>query len=155
MPKIKYSAGVATYEARPKDDVCFVFQNRTNKSRILIGIVFDIGLLNDYDVTGGSIDPRAQSGALTLVGLMIENMVDHRSNLRLQQLACAVRRAVIYNYYLFIWVRRGLDRLDSAADRTALIEAWNDHGELHCRRDSESSLTMIAMRLFSRIRKNR
>ena len=67
VPEIDDPVGVAAGKARAKNDVGLAIDNGLDEPRVLIRIVFEVGVLHEHDVAGRGGKPGAQCGALALV----------------------------------------------------------------------------------------
>jgi hypothetical protein len=57
-------------------------QNRFYKGGVLLRIVFQVRILNDYNVAGCRTDTRTKRRTLTLIMFMVKNLIDEWSDIR-------------------------------------------------------------------------
>jgi hypothetical protein len=87
--------GSATDEARAEDHVGLALKDRLQEHRVLPRVVLEVGVLDEDDVAGGRGEPRAQRGALALVPFVEDDRRIRGFCDRRQQIAGAVRGAVV------------------------------------------------------------
>src|SRR5262249_13056661 len=102
-----------------EDHVGPVFDDRLNEPRILGGIVFEVGVLDDDHITAGVAKPFAQGGAFALVVWLVDNAQSVAFQ-ALQDVARAVGAAIVHEDDFF-GDRYRLDALQQFADPAALI----------------------------------
>jgi len=73
MPEIEHTMRLAARKPGAIDHISFAFRDRSDQLRVLCRVVFQVGILDDYDVPGDMSKASAQSGAFTPVLRMIEN----------------------------------------------------------------------------------
>ena len=100
VPEVQHPVGLAAHEAGAEDHVGPAITDRRREARVLDGIVFEVRVLDQHDVTRGHRDPAAQGRALAPVDGMADQPVDERRQLALQQPHGAVAGAVINDDYL-------------------------------------------------------
>ena len=64
---------VVADEARAEDDVGAAVEDGLDEPRILGGVVFPVGILNDDDVAGAVLEAGAQGGALARVLRLLQD----------------------------------------------------------------------------------
>ena len=97
-------------------------------------VVFEIGVLDDHRIAGGSRDAGAQRGAFALVDFVVDDFGDEWGDLGAQEVAGAVARAVIDDDDLLVRYGRGADPVDDGADGLGLVVTGDDDGEFHAKR---------------------
>ena len=101
------------------------------EARVLVGVILEVGVLHDDHVARGGGEPGAERGALSLVEIMEDDLVDQRHDLGAEQVAGAVARAVVDDDDLLVLDRGGPDAVDDGADGLGLVVARDDDRELH------------------------
>jgi len=74
MPEVEDTVCLRADEAGAKNDICAVFQDRLEYNRVFRRVVFEIGILDDNDGSGGMGDTGAKRGTLALVGVVAEGL---------------------------------------------------------------------------------
>ncbi len=131
MPEIDDAVGIAAGETGAEDDVGFAVDDGFEEARVFVGVVFEIGVLNDNGVARGGGDPGAKGGAFALVDLVVNDFGDERGDLVAQDVAGAVVRAVVDDDDLLVGDWGGADAVDDGADGLRLVVAGDDDGEFH------------------------
>ena len=67
MPKKQYAVGAAAGEACAINDIRRTILNRLKQARIILRIVLQIGVLDDYDIAGRVTDGGPDRRALSLI----------------------------------------------------------------------------------------
>ena len=94
MPEHDHTAR-ATQETRTIHHVGYPFFERPEQDRVVARIVFEIGILDEQDLTLGSVKACAYSCALTLI-LLMQNNTDFILAVHFfQQVTRAINRAII------------------------------------------------------------
>jgi len=74
VPIVNYPVRFATHEARAKDHVGLIVENGLDEERIFVGIVFQVGILNDDNVASGKLETFFEGTAFALIfGLEKDN----------------------------------------------------------------------------------
>jgi hypothetical protein len=73
VPEIKNAVGSSTEEARSVNGVGLALEERAQQQRIVGGIVFEVGVLNEDEVPGGFLDAAAESSAFADVARLKED----------------------------------------------------------------------------------
>ena len=63
-----------SHKARPEDNIRPAFQDGSDQSWIFLRIVFQVGILNDQDGSGGLRDATAQSGAFSAIHIVSQGL---------------------------------------------------------------------------------
>src|SRR5690606_26677852 len=97
------------------------------------GVVFEVGVLHDHDVAGGGGEAGAHGGALALIFLVVNDLIDQRCDFGAQQVAGAVARAVVHDDDLFLDIAEihGANPVNQRADGVTFVVAGDDDGEFH------------------------
>src|SRR5262249_41497370 len=72
MPVVEYSVALAD-EPRAEDDIGLIVDDRLDELGILLGLVFEIGVLDDHDVTGGISKAGPKRSALALISFLVDD----------------------------------------------------------------------------------
>ena len=72
MPEVEDTVCLRADEPGAKNDICAVFQDRFEHNRVFRRVVFEIGILDDNDGSGGMGDAGAKRGTFALVGVVAE-----------------------------------------------------------------------------------
>ena len=131
VPEIEDAVGRGAEEAGSVDDVGFAFEQRMEECGIVGGIVFEVGVLDDDEVSGGLLDAAAEGGALAHV-LGLEQDADlGMGGLQFgEDFAGAVAGAVV-DADEFDFERDGEDAGDDFPQRGLLVVDGHDYGEFH------------------------
>src|SRR5579884_1527258 len=132
VPEIEHAMRLAD-ETRTVNHVGAIFQNRLQKPRIFVGIVLQVGVLNENHVAGGFLEAASQSGAFALIGGLIKN-ADFTAFELSENAARVVRTAVIDNDDLFR-NRNRLHTLNYFVDPAFFVVDGDDHGHFEAIRD--------------------
>ena len=62
MPKVENPMSSTTHETGTENNICSIFNERLKENRVFRGVVFEIGVLDDHRIAGGSRDAGAQRG---------------------------------------------------------------------------------------------
>src|SRR5262249_21331193 len=68
-------AMIVANEARTENDIGTTVENGLNEPRILGGIVFEVGVLDDDDVTGRFLEAAPKGGAFALICFLINDLM--------------------------------------------------------------------------------
>ena len=129
VPEIDHAVRVGPHETRAKDDIGPAGQDGCEQAGILVGIVFEVGILHDDDVAGGGGEAGAERGALALVDLMVNNPGEFAFDLVAQDVAGPVGRTIVHDQDFLPLDRRGPDGGEDGMDGLPLVEAGNDDGK--------------------------
>jgi len=136
MPEKQNTVRIAAHEARAVHHVSKAFQHGVEQQIVLLGIVFQISILNNEIVAGRPRNARVQRCALTLVDLVLDILevqirvcrpVSQNGFLRI------VAGAIIHNNQLFFNALRQAHRSDLIEyqmNRLPLIVSGNNDGKL-------------------------
>ena len=119
-------AALGTIRANPVDDIGAAFCKWTEQLRIILGIVLEIGIL-DQNIFAPSIGKGSSNGG----SLAVVPFVKYDSNVagcrqRLQLLASAIGRAIVDDNNFFFH-GRSLDRLQQFLQVSDLVVNWHDY----------------------------
>src|SRR5205814_5873937 len=102
---------------------------------VLGGIVFEVSVLNEGEISDRILNRGADRGAFSLVvGMLVEPDLRMRGGEALEDGVAAVGRAVVHNDQLPLHVlRQGRDEhvRDTALDHSALVVDRHEDGKLH------------------------
>ena len=128
VPVHHHAPGIAL-EARAEDDVGVAVEDRLDELRILVGVVFEVGVLDDDDVAARLGDAAADGRPLPLVH-RLEDVADLRPLLRERRddVARAVGRAVVDDDDLLL-DRHRPHPAQQLRHRRALVVAGDDDGK--------------------------
>ena len=140
VPEVEHAAGGAR-ESRPVDHVRLAFKDRREEPRVVAWIVLEVRVLDQHDVAGRLGKAPAQSGALALVGLLVEDpdlvLLVHgpepprRDELGLQPaqvLPRPIRRAIVDDDDL-LGDGDGLDAIEDLGEGETLVVDGDDDGQ--------------------------
>src|SRR5664280_1563412 len=133
VPEIDYPVRLGANETRAKNDIGLTVEDGLDQLGIFPRVVFQIGVLDEHDVTGDGGEPGPERGALAAINLVINDLVHQRRNLRAQKVPRAISRAVVNDDDLLFRDRRGANTVDDLADRLGFVVAGDDDGKLHGR----------------------
>src|SRR5206468_6696818 len=101
VPEVEHPVPLAD-EARAVDHVGLVVEDWLNQSRILGGVVLEVGVLHQHDVASRLLEALAQGCSLALVVLLEDNANLRRLGLQLLQNGTrAIGAAIVDNDDLF------------------------------------------------------
>src|SRR5436305_9945209 len=131
MPEIQ-NAMLSSMKAVAEDNVGAAGEHGGEQDGVILGVVLEVGVLHQDEITRDLRHPGADRVALAVVFFMQQD-ANATSALTLdggQKFARAVRRKIVNDDDLF-FERNGDsgNRLDDVLDRVALIEDWNDDRE--------------------------
>ena len=131
MPEVDDAVGVSAGETGAEHDVGLAVDNGFEEARVLVGVVFEVGVLDDDSVAGGGGDAGAECGPFALVDVVVDDFGDERGDRGAEDFAGAVGRAVIHDDDFLFSDRGGADAIDDGADSFRLVVAGDDDGEFH------------------------
>ena len=131
VPEIDDAVGVSAGETGAEDDVGLAVDDGFEEARVFVGVVFEVGVLDDDSVAGGSGDAGSERGAFALIDVVVDYFGDERGDLGAEDFAGAVGRAVIDDDDLHRGYGSGADAIDDGADGLRLVIAGDDDGEFH------------------------
>lgn len=66
----------ASQEPGAEHNVGTILQNRRKKDGVFVRVIFQVGVLNDYDVARSCLETRAQSCSLAKIALLQHELID-------------------------------------------------------------------------------
>jgi hypothetical protein len=139
VPEVEHAVHAGTEEARAKDDIGLAEKDGREELRVLVGVVFEVGILDDDDVGMDMLEAGAKGGTFALVDLMGED-ADAVVGLGelLHGVPCTVFGAIVDHHELRD-LGSGKDFLDDEVKRAFLVvdgdddakAAGGDGGVLH------------------------
>ena len=73
MPEVKNAVGFRADEAGAEDDIGTILKDRSNHDGIFLGVVFEVGVLDDDDRCGGMGNPRSERGTFALIDFVAKS----------------------------------------------------------------------------------
>lgn len=126
MPEVEHAVHAGPKEARAKDDIGLAEEDGSKELWILVGVVFEVGILDDDDVGIDMLEAGAKGGTFSLIDLMGEdaNAVVGLGKF-LHGVPCAVFGAVVHHDELRD-LGSGKDFLDDEVKRAFLVVNRDD-----------------------------
>ena len=131
VPEVDDAVGVSARETGAEDDIGLAVDDGFEEARVFVGVVFEVGVLDDDSVAGGGSDAGAERGTFTLVDVVVDDFGDERGDFGAEDFAGAVGRAVIDDDDFLFRDGGGADAIDDGADGFCLVVAGDDDGEFH------------------------
>jgi len=78
VPEVDDAVGFAAGEAGAEDDVGAAVEDGFEEFGVFVGVVFEVGVLDDDGVAGGGGEAGAEGGAFALVDVVVDDLVDER-----------------------------------------------------------------------------
>jgi len=97
----RHSDRLPLQETRSVNNVRFAADNRLQDRAVIIGIVFQIAILNQDDVARSQFDALADRGSLAGISRGVMSDDDSIASLLVERLACAISRSIIDHHDLF------------------------------------------------------
>src|SRR5215469_11042438 len=142
VPEVKHAVWPASQKPRAVDYVRLTLQQRFEQPRIIRGIIFEIGILNDHVVAGSFLNATAQCRTLPHIVRLQEDL--DLGILRLEfpeDFARAIFRAIVHAHQ-FDFEAYLEDALDHHPKRIALVINGDDDRQFHVE-TSEPSLSEV------------
>jgi hypothetical protein len=137
--------GSSTEEARSVNGVGFAFEERAQQQRIVGGIVFEVGVLNENEVPGGFLDAAAESSAFTDVARLQEDADLRMSGLEGgENFAGGVGGSVVDADELDV-ERDGEHAGDDLLKSGLLVVDGHDDGEFHGKGNSNKDRVILRL----------
>jgi hypothetical protein len=76
MPEVDNTVGTSTHKTGTENDICFVFNNWLDDLQKFIRVIFQVSILNDYDIPGSGSNTAPKGRALTLVSCVVDDFGD-------------------------------------------------------------------------------
>ena len=70
MPEVNHAMRPASQEPGAEHNVGAILHNRCKKDRVFVGVILQVGVLNDDHVTRSCLETRAQSCSLAKIALL-------------------------------------------------------------------------------------
>ena len=103
-------------------------------ARVIVGIVFQVPVLNQHDVAGGQHDAGADGGALSVIPRRVMPHYQAFPRMFAEHLGGSVGGTVIHHHNLFgaaLGQRRLADALQNLVEGVEFVVHGNDDGDLH------------------------
>ena len=138
MPVIQHAMRLISEESATENDVRFALNDRSQKTRILRRIVFQVGVLNDDDVSAGGFKSGANRRSFAPVLLVEDELefvprISRRGlliRLKLLQLVASPVAAAIVNQHDLFAKRHGSHAIDQRSP-VILFVVDRDHDRQH------------------------
>ena len=134
MPVVEHAVRLPE-KAGAKDDVGPAVEQGRQELGILPRVVFEIGILHDHDVSGGSCEACSQGGALAGIPVVqAEPDVRPRGDMLREPLPRAIRRAVVHDddfHRQPVGQRGGHDAIECLRDQRPFVVDRDDNAQFH------------------------
>ena len=134
VPEVEDPMGASALEARAVDHVRLPVDDRLHQQGKLVGVVLQVGILDDDDVARGRLKTGAQRRSFAQVLGVVEHLGDEGGDPVLEDGAGAVGGAVVHHDDLGVTEGRLADPVDDALDSVPLVVAGDDDAEPQVRR---------------------
>ena len=106
MPEVEHPVWFAADKTGAVNHIRLILQNRLNQFGILRRIIFQIGILDDDDISGYLLKPGPESRPFSLVFLPVDHLADQRFQISLQNIPGTVGGKIIHNDNFFLNIRK-------------------------------------------------
>ena len=128
MPEVEYAMGLSAHESGTVYHVSLVLKNRIDNVWVFVGIIFQVGILNNQDIAAGGSDTGSQGGAFTGILAMVKHFVDLAGKLGFNDLSRSIGGIIIDNDNFFVSKGRSSDSRDDCFNRVFFVITGNDNG---------------------------
>src|SRR4029077_19836280 len=119
------------HKTRTENDICFAAQDRLEQARVFLRIIFEVGVLDENDITGSGCETTAQGRALATINAVVNDAIGNWLDIAFQDRAAAVSRTIIYDDDLDVPERGGPDRRHDFANSIAFVITGDNDGDFH------------------------
>ncbi len=126
MPVIKHSVRLSPGESAAVDHVSFAIQDGLDQFWVLIWVVLEISILNDYKIASSGLNSGSQRCPLTHVFLMKNQLINLGSDLKRKQVPSAISRKVIHQDDFLVLVGGCMNRIQKLLYGFNFVVTGND-----------------------------
>ena len=128
MPEVNYPMRSAAQEPGTKHYISVTFQDRFKKDGILVGVILEVRVLNNDQITRSCMETHSQCCSFPEIAFLQHEFVDPPGRLFSEELSRSIGRSVVHNDDFHISDRSGANCFNYSVNRRSFIITRDNDG---------------------------